>query len=143
LINIPETTSSGSPEPIRADRHGPCEDDIVKGRNVPKRDNPAGLDASMLGRGRPEQTMDDGVFADAKPAGVALVPQVSSAQWAQVPRELLWRCDPTFVTPLIATAEHLPQTRSLRRATPSDAQTAYGAQGHPVYGVGIRTRRII
>ena len=37
------------------------------------------------------------------------------------------RPDPTFVTHLIATAEHAPQTRSLRRASPADAQTAYSA----------------
>ena len=30
-----------------------------------------------------------------------------------------------FVAHLIATAGHVPQTRSLRRATPADAQTAY------------------
>ena len=38
----------------------------------------------------------------------------------------------TFVTQLIATAEHVPQTRSLRRATPADAQAAYGARRHQV-----------
>ena len=87
--------------------------------------------------------MDDGVFADAKPASVALVPVVASAQWSQVPRQLLARSDSTFVTHLIATAEHVPQTRSLRRATPLDAQTAYGAHAHQVFGTGIRTRRTI
>ena len=87
--------------------------------------------------------MDDGVFADAKPACVALVPQVTSAQWPRIPSQLLSRADPTFVTHLIATAEHVPQTRSLRRATPADAQTAYGAHQHPMSGVGIRTQRTI
>jgi hypothetical protein len=46
-----------------------------------------------------------------------------------------------FVTHLIASAEHVPQTRSLRRATPADAQTAYRAHQHQVQGV--RTRQII
>jgi hypothetical protein len=97
----------------------------------------------MVSRDRPEQTMDDGVFADAKPACVALVPQVASAQWSPIPGQLLSRADPTFVTHLIATAEHVPQTRSLRRATPADAQTAYGAHRHPISGVGLRTQRTI
>src|SRR3954452_21420682 len=35
-----------------------------------------------------------------------------------------------FVTHLIATAEHVPQTRTLRRATPADAKAAYGRSGH-------------
>jgi hypothetical protein len=44
---------------------------------------------------------------------------------------------------LIATAEQVPQTRSLRRATSADAQTAYRANRHRVPGAGIRTRQII
>jgi hypothetical protein len=44
---------------------------------------------------------------------------------------------------LIATATQVPQTRSLRRATPADAQTAYRANRHQVPGAGIRTRQII
>ena len=63
--------------------------------------------------------------ADAKPACVALVPVVTSAQWPRVPDQQLSRADPGFVTHLIATAEHVPQTRSLRRATLADAQAAY------------------
>jgi hypothetical protein len=97
----------------------------------------------MLSHDRPEQTTDDGVLADAKPACVALVPQVASAQWPRVPSQLMSRADSTFVTHLIATAEHVPQTRSLRRATPADAQTAYGAHQHPMPGIGIRTQRTI
>jgi hypothetical protein len=97
----------------------------------------------MLDSGRPEQAMDRGGFADAKLPCVALVPVVSSAQWSQVPSQLLSRSDSTFVTHLIATAEHVPQTRSLRRATLADAQTAYGARHHPVFGIGIQTRRTI
>src|ERR1700679_1967111 len=97
----------------------------------------------MLNGDRPEQTMDDGAFADAKPACGALVPLVASAQWSPIPGQLLSRADSTFVTHLIPTAEHAPQTRSLRRATPADAQTAYGAHQHPISGVGIRTQRTI
>jgi hypothetical protein len=94
----------------------------------------------MSSDGRPEQAVDDGVLADAKPACVALVPTVQSAQWSRAASQLP-RPDSIFVTHLIATAEQAPQTRSLRRATPADAQTAYRA--HPVSGAGIRTRHTI
>jgi hypothetical protein len=94
----------------------------------------------MLSNGRPEQSVDDGVPADAKPPCVALVPTVASAQWSR-PASQLPRPDSIFVTHLIATAEQLPQTRSLRRATPADAESAYRA--HPLQGAGIRTRQIV
>jgi hypothetical protein len=53
------------------------------------------------------------------------------------------RPDPTFVTHLIATADQAPQTRSLRRASLADAQTAYGASQARRYGVGFRTRQVV
>jgi hypothetical protein len=58
---------------------------------------------------------------------------------------LRWRSRPDsiFITHLIATAEQVPQTRSLRRASAADAQTAYGATQHPIRRAGIRTRQII
>ncbi len=37
------------------------------------------------------------------------------------------RADPSFVTQLIATAAHVPQTCQLRRASPEDAQSSYRA----------------
>ena len=92
---------------------------------------------------RPDQTTNDGVPADATPVSSALVPLVASAQWSGIPSQILSRADPTFVTHLIATAEHVPQTCSLRRATPADAQTAYGAGGHQSSGTGKRTQRTI
>jgi hypothetical protein len=95
----------------------------------------------MLSSGRPEQTVDDGVLAEARPACVALVPVVSTVHWSQVPDQQLSRAD--FVAQLIATAEYVPQTRSLRRATPADAQAAYQAGQHHALGTGIRTRQII
>lgn len=63
--------------------------------------------------------------AETEPACVALVPVVASAQWSAPPDLQLSRANPGFVTHLIATAEHVPQTCSLRRATPADAQAAY------------------
>jgi phospholipase C len=107
----------------------------------------------MSGTGRPEQTADDGITLDAepaldarpalKPACVALVPMVTSAQWSQIPSQQLSRSNSTFVTHLIAAAEHVPQTRSVRRATAADAQTAYSANQHRVQGAGMRARQII
>jgi hypothetical protein len=92
-----------------------------------------------MGNNQPEQTVDDGVLADEKPACVALVPVGSTVHWSRVPDRQMSRAD--FVTQLIATAEHAPQTRSLRRATPADAQAAYRAR--QPRGAGIRTRQII
>jgi hypothetical protein len=95
----------------------------------------------MLSSGRPEQTADEAVLSDAKPACVALVPVETSARSA-FPSQLSPPAS-TFVTHLIATAERVPQTRSLRRATPADAQTAYTANEGVRSAVGIRTRHII
>ena len=97
----------------------------------------------MLSGGQSEQTADDGVLADAKPACVALVPVIPSAQWSQTSGLAPSQPNSIFVTHLIATAEQVPQTRGLRRATPADAQTAYRANQHQALGAGVRTRQII
>src|SRR6516165_5171845 len=61
-----------------------------------------------------EQVVEDGVFEEVEPACVAMVPLAPAPpHWAR--RLLNPRPDPTFVAHLIATAEQLPQTRSLRR----------------------------
>ena len=80
-----------------------------------------------------EQTIEDGDAVDARPACVALVPMVPSVEWSQTTHSPLSRPDPTFVTHLIATAAHAPQTRTLRRATLADAQTAYQSATVPPY----------
>jgi hypothetical protein len=106
---------------------------------------------AMLSIDRPEQMVEDGVFTEAaesacaesacvKPACMALVPVVPSVQWSH---PHLQRADSIFVTQLIATAEHDPQTRALRRATLADAQNAYGTNRRHTLGAGIRTRQII
>jgi len=97
----------------------------------------------MLSSGRPEQAADDGSLPEPQPACAALVPMPPSSQWSQAPSRPLSRPSSIFVTHLIATAEQAPQTRSLRRATAADAQTAYGASQHPVGHAGTRTRQII
>jgi hypothetical protein len=86
----------------------------------------------------------DDVPADAKPPCVALVPMVTAAQWSQISGSQLSLSNSTFVAHLIATAEYVPQTRSLRRATPTDALTAYStANQHRFQGVGMRARQLI
>jgi hypothetical protein len=94
----------------------------------------------MLSKNQPEQPIADDVLVDAKPTCVALVPVIPTPpRSAALPQA--GRPNSMFVTHLIASAEHVPQTRSLRRATPADAQTAYRAHQHQVQGV--RTRQII
>jgi hypothetical protein len=92
----------------------------------------------MLDTDRLGQTMDDGVLADAKPPCVALVPIVTAAKWSPISSSQLSLSNSIFVAHLIATAEHVPQTRSLRRATPADALTAYSANRHRLDGAGMR-----
>ena len=96
----------------------------------------------MSGSGQPEQAVDDGVVADARPACVALVPMAQPTEWTRTASQQPSRPASTFVAQLLATAEHAPQTRSLRRATAADAQTAYSAN-RQARAAGIRTRQII
>ncbi|MGJ5175372.1 hypothetical protein ACQR16_04305 [Bradyrhizobium oligotrophicum] len=53
------------------------------------------------------------------------------------------RPDAGFVTHLIATAEQLPQTRTLRRAAPADVHSAYAARLQPSTTSGERTRQVV
>src|SRR3981081_2853685 len=88
---------------------------------------------AMLSGGQPEQTIDDGVLADAKSACVALVPVIPSAQWSQT-SGLQSQPNSIFVTHLIATAEQVPQTRGFRAGTPGASRTADPAEPHPAPG---------
>jgi hypothetical protein len=97
---------------------------------------------SGTGFDQSEQTESAAKVADAEPACVALVPFTPALHWTSV-TPCLSRPDPCFVTQLIATAEQAPQTRTLRRASSADAQTAYTASRHPIQGAGGRTRQII
>jgi hypothetical protein len=76
------------------------------------------------------------------PACVDLVPLTPADRRARIACQVT-RPDPSFVAQLIATAAHLPQTRNLRRAAPSDAHSAYTAQHRPQPALGCRTRQII
>src|SRR4051812_4957630 len=118
----------GAPEPIGGARHAPCEVGIEAGLNVPNCNSSTGFRLAMASSDQPDQSAADGVVAADEPACVALVPLASAAHWPRAPDQRLSRAD--FVTQLIATAEHVPQTRTLRRATPADAKAAYGRAGH-------------
>jgi hypothetical protein len=97
----------------------------------------------MSGTDRSGQTVDDGVLTDAKPPCVALVPMVTAAKWSRISSTQLSLSNSTFVAHLIATAEHVPQTRSLRRATPADALTAYSTNQYRLHGAGMRARQVV
>jgi hypothetical protein len=104
----------------------------------------------MLDGERTEQTIeidtveiDDEVAVDAKvdarPACVALVPLVQTAQWSH--RRPLPLPSSIFVTQLIATGGEEPQTSS--SATAFDANAAYTANQHRLTGAGIRARQTV
>jgi hypothetical protein len=88
-----------------------------------------------------EVIQEDGVTAEANPPCVALVPVTETARWSN-PIRPLPRPNSNFVTQLIATVEHAPQTRTLRRATASDARAAYTANWHRTGGAGLKARQI-
>ncbi|PDT88671.1 hypothetical protein CO669_19605 [Bradyrhizobium sp. Y36] len=81
----------------------------------------------------------DGSTEMERQAGTALVPLMPTLQW--VHKAPLSRPDPSFVTQLIANAEHAPQTSRLRRASSEDAMTAYGSK-RPLQSVSARTRQV-
>ncbi len=95
----------------------------------------------MLDTDRSEDILDGEVLDADAPACVELVPVTQSVYWT--PKPALPRPDPTFLTHLIATADQAPQTRSLRRASLADAQSAYGASQIRRYGTGFRTRQVV
>jgi hypothetical protein len=95
----------------------------------------------MLDIDRSEEILD-GEFVNAdEPACVELVPVAQTVHWS--PKPPVPRPDPTFVAQLIATADQAPQTRSLRRASPADAQSAYSASQIRRYRIGFWTRQTI
>jgi len=88
-----------------------------------------------------EPEIEDGVFEDVETPCVALVPVTETVYRA--PKLAVTRPNANFVTQLIATAEHVPQTCELRRAEPADALSAYSAHTHTIRDAGLRTRQII
>lgn len=95
----------------------------------------------MLDTDRSQDILDGEVLDVERPACVALVPVTQTVHWSR--KAAIARPDPTFLTQLIATVDHDPQTRSLRRASIEDAQTAYGAHPQERRSVARRTRQVI
>ncbi|QPF85309.1 hypothetical protein IC762_02955 [Bradyrhizobium genosp. L] len=83
----------------------------------------------------------DEVTEEPRATGADLVPLAATTQWA--PKIPLPHADPSFLTQLIATAAHEPQTRGLRRGSPADAQSAYGPHASERRSVTRRTRQVI
>ena len=94
----------------------------------------------MTGRAHPEVIIDAEVV-DIPATSVELVPL--SARADVHPTVPLNRPDASFLTQLIATADHAPQTRSLRRPSHADAQAAYGPHIGERRSVTRRTKQII
>jgi hypothetical protein len=90
-----------------------------------------------------DQMDGQGVTADAKPSCVALVPLAGTAQRSQGPIRPLPRPNSIFVAHLIATVEQVPQTRSRRRATASDASAAYTSSRQRVADGRLEARQTI
>jgi hypothetical protein len=82
-----------------------------------------------------------GAKVDARPACVALVPLVQTAQWSHRRPLPLPLPSSIFVTQLIATGGEEPQD-SLS-ATAFDANAAYTANLHRLTGAGIRARQTV
>ena len=94
----------------------------------------------MLDSDRSEQVLDGEILDAGAPACVELVPVAQSVR--RTSKLAIVRPDPTFVTHLIATAAQAPQTCTLRRGSPADAQSAYGASQARRSGIGFRTRQV-
>jgi hypothetical protein len=86
----------------------------------------------MLSTEQPGEAGDRGT-------GTAVVALTPTLTWAH--KRVLPRPDPSFVTQLIANAEHVPQASRLRRASPADAKMAYGDK-RPLPSVSSRTRQV-
>lgn len=94
----------------------------------------------MTGIRRPE-TIIDAEFVDIPNPSVELVP-LSTREDAR-PAGALNRPDASFLTHLIATADHVPQTCNARRGSHADAQAAYGPHVTERRSVSRRTKQII
>jgi hypothetical protein len=88
-----------------------------------------------------EHEIEDGVFEDVETRCVTLVPVTPAVYRAAT--FAITRPDAGFVTHLIATAEHVEQTRELRRAAPADALSAYRSSEQSIRGVRASTRQTI
>jgi len=95
----------------------------------------------MLDSERSEDILDGEILDADATSCVELVPVTQSVHWS--PKLATARPDPTFIAHLIATADHDPQTCSLRRGSLADAQSAYGAIVLERRSVTRRTRQVV
>ena len=79
----------------------------------------------------------------ARPASTALVPLTPRLERRSRRRWYRWAPDPVFVAHLIAAAQQVPQARTLRRASPADAQSAYRTREKPPHNAGGLMRQVI
>ena len=79
----------------------------------------------------------------ARPASTALVPFKPRIERRARRRWDRWSPDPIFVAHLFATAEQVPQARTLRRGSVADAQAAYGTSRAGEQGAGSQLRQVI
>lgn len=86
-----------------------------------------------------EWVIDDDAEPDTDAAGTGLIALQAAAAEPMRPR-VLPRPDASFLTHLIATAQHSPQTRTLRRASSADADAAYRSTASRDRVVGARPR---
>jgi hypothetical protein len=77
-----------------------------------------------------------------RPAGATPVSVIAPVERPPVSRSMA-RHDAFFVTQLIAMAQHSPQTRVLRRATPQVAQAAYHSTGEQNQGNAQTSLRLL
>lgn len=102
------------------------------GASVLKRDSSAGSTViAMLSTDRSDEAETG--------TGTELVPLTPVLQWVR--KMPLTHPDPSFVTQLIANAEHLPQASQLRLGSSEDARMAYGGK-RPLPSVTSRTRQV-
>lgn len=78
----------------------------------------------------------------AKTAGTALVPLTPRIERRSRRRWYRFAPDPVFITHLIAQAQQVPQSRTLRRASPADAQSAYRTREMPTQSAGGLKRQV-
>ena len=92
---------------------------------------------------RSEHVLEGEVLPPSGTGSMDLVPVNPSVH--DLAKQPLTHPDASFLAQLIATASQAPQTRKLRRATPADAQSAYGHSAAPRERRGVlrRTRRVI
>ena len=79
----------------------------------------------------------------AKPASTALVPLTPFIERRARRRWYRWAPDPIFVAHLMAQAQQVPQARTLRRASPADAQSAYRPSQTQTQSAGKLMRQVI